>query len=165
MQSMAQSCPQISKTLTSAMIQSYWPCASCTTLPGTHITILCWFFMMHENASTHHWQMQTELQCTPHTVFLRWSKVHWSQSASFLGEIQLFFPPFPHFRFYLNSSYKAMVPAFSTMHEEKWKALSHLNCKHSESLEEDKANIKNHKKYAPSTPEFLLHTDTHLILL
>lgn len=58
-----------------------------------------------------------------------------------------------------------MVPVFSTMHEEKWKAFSHLNCKQSESLDKDKANIKNHLKYAYSTLVFLLHTDAHLIFL
>lgn len=73
--------------------------------------------------------------------------------------------PSPISDFISTAPTKPMVPAFSTMHEEKWKALSHLNCKHSESLEEDKANIKNHKKYAHSTLEFLLHTDAHLIFL
>lgn len=54
-----------------------------------------------------------------------------------------------------------MIPSLSTMHEEKQKILGHLNGKYSESLEKDKTNIKNHKKYAYSTPMYFLNTDAH----
>lgn len=90
--------------------------------------------MMHENASTHHWQIQNYNALHTQYLFEGQKSTGISQHL-FWGELQLFSPLFPHFRFNLNSSWKA----FSTMHEEKWKALSF------ESLEEDKVNINNKK--------------------
>lgn len=92
-----------------------------------------------------------ELQCISHTIFLVVKNRLESASTSSLS--------FPISNLISSIPTKLMIPALSTMHEEKQKALSHLNGKYSEPLEKDKANIKNHKKQAYSTPMYLLHTD------
>lgn len=146
-QSMAQSHPQISKTLTSATIQSYWTCASCIMLSAADITILVWVFMMCEDASTHLWHIKNynalHIRCFfsgQKSTGVRQHLLRRNCSSSSL--------PFPISGLISTVPTKLMIPALSTMHEEKQKALTHLNSKYSESLEKDKANIKNHKKYA-----------------
>lgn len=137
-----------SKTLTSAMIQSHWSCAPCITLSEADITILVWVFMMHENASTHHWH--TEKHFT--YEFFSGQKSTGVRQHLFRKNCSSSSLPFPISGLISSFSTKLTIPAPSTMHEEKQKALNHLNGKYLESLEKDKANIKNNKKYAYSTP-------------
>lgn len=155
---MAQSHPQTSKTLTSAMIQSYWTCASCIMLSGADITILVQVFMMHENASTHHWHMQNYKYALHRRCFFSGQKSTGVSQHLLRRNYSSSSLPFPISDLISTVPTKLMTPALSTMHKEKWKALSHLNGKYSESLEKDKANIKNHKKYVYCTPMYFLHT-------
>lgn len=140
------------------MIQSYWTCATCITLSEADITILVWVSMMHENASTHHWFIENYNAL--HICFFSGQKltgVTQQLSRRNCSASSLSF----HISDLISSAPTKLIPVLSTMHEEKQKALSHLNGKYSESLEKDKANIKNHKKYAYSTPMYFLHIDTH----
>lgn len=122
-------------------------------------TLLFWFWvsMMHENASTHHWHIENALQIQ--WFFSGQKLTGVSQQLSRRNCSSSSFPL--HVLDLISSVPTKLIPALSTMHEEKQKALSHLNGKYSEPLEKDKANIKNHTKYAYSTPMYILHTDAH----
>lgn len=133
----------------------------CIMLSGADITILVWVFTMHENASTHHWHIQNYKYALHIQCFFSGQKLTGVSQHLLRRNYSPSSLPFSISDLISTVPTKLMIPALFTMHKEKPKALSHLNGKYSESLEKDKANIKNHKKYVYCTPMDFLHTDAH----